>query len=161
MNTACFKAHRVFIIPLLIAAAHFILTSVVGHYIAVQVGTQVGQVVAGGLIETYEKKLQPASKSEEGKRIYQDMKNKSEDIVENSKIPVLLISLPVKPLMNPSLENIREAQIKMVLSKKISKEQFYIRGIMIDYAANLVNSFSVGLLVYVILRVSKRCKMKT
>jgi hypothetical protein len=118
--------------------------------------------MAGGLMESYEKSPQTPPKSEEeARRIYQDMKNKSEDVIENWKLPLLLISLPLKPLMNPFLKNIMYAQIKMVISKEISKEQFYTRGIMIDYAANFVNSFFVGFLVYVILRILKHYKIKT
>gem|GEM_PF-3510496 len=162
MNTTWFKAHRLFVITLLIALAHFILTSVVGHYIAVQLGTQVGHVVGEGFIEAYEKSPQNLQKSEkEANRISQDMKNKSEGIIENCKLPLFLISLPIKPLMNPFLKNIRETRVKMALSKEISKDQFYKWGIVIDYAANFINSFCVGFLVYVILRISRYHRMKT
>jgi len=162
MNTTWFKAHRLFAIALLVALGHFILTSVVGRYLDVKIGTQVGQIVAGGFIETYEKSPQTPPQSDEvTKRIYQDMKNKSEDAIQNWKLPVLLISLPLKSLMNPFLKNIMDARTKMVVSKEISKEQFYTQGIVIDYAATFVNSFCVGFLVYVILRISRHYKMKT
>ena len=101
------------------------------------------------------------NQKEEAKRISQDMKNKRDHIVENWEIPLVLISIPVKQLMNPFLRNIVHARIKMVLSKEISKEQFYTRGFMIEYAANFVNSFAVGFLVYIILRILKHYKMKT
>jgi hypothetical protein len=162
MNTTWFKAHRFFVIALLVALAHFILTSVLGHYIAVKIGTQVGQIAAGGFIETYEKSPQTPPQSDEvAKRIYRDMKNKSGDVIENWKLPLFLISLPIKPLMNPFLKNLRDTRIKMVLSKEISKDQFYKWGIVIDYSANFINSLCVGFLVYVILRISRRYKMET
>ncbi len=54
MNTTWFKHNRLFVIALLISLAHFILTSVLGHYIVANIGTQVGQIVAGGFIESYD-----------------------------------------------------------------------------------------------------------
>ena len=162
MRTTFLKGHRIFVAALLIAIVHFILTSVISHYISIQIGTQVGHVVSEGLIEAYEKSPQNLQKSEEeAKNISQDMKNKSEGIIENWKLQLFLISLPIKPFMNPFLKNIRDTRIKMVLSKEISKDQFYKWGIIIDYTANFINSFFVGLLVYVILRISRHYKMKT
>jgi len=109
-----------------------------------------GRVVAGGLIEAYEKGPQNPQKSEEeAKRIHQDMKNESEDIIEKWKIPLILISLPIKPLMGPFPKKIRGTRMHMVLAKEISKEQFYTCGIMIDYTANFVNSVALGLIIYV------------
>jgi len=55
---------KLFTIALSVTIIHFVLTSVVGHYIAVQVGTQVGHLVAEGLIEGYEKSPQNHQKSE-------------------------------------------------------------------------------------------------
>ena len=72
MNTVWFKTDRIFIIALLIALTHFILTSLAAHYIAIQVGTQTGLVVAEGIIKASEKGAQNSQKSEEkAKRIYQ------------------------------------------------------------------------------------------
>ena len=63
--------------------------------------------------------------------------------------------------MNPFLKHLRDARIKMVLSREISRDQFYKWGIVIDYTANFINSFCVGFLVYVILRISRHHRMKT
>ena len=58
-------AHKKFItIALSIAIVHFILTSAVSHYIAVQVGSQIGHIVAAGLIEAGEKKTGNAEEAE-------------------------------------------------------------------------------------------------
>jgi len=162
MNTTWFKAHWLFVITLSIALAHFVVTSVVGHYIAVHVGTQVGHVVAEGFIQAYEKSPQNLQKSEEeAKRIHQEMKNKSESIIENWKLPLFVISLPVKPLMNPFLKSIRDARIRKFLYKEMSKEQFYKWGIITDYTATFINSFFVGFLVYLILRLLRHYKLRT
>jgi hypothetical protein len=159
MNTTWFKAHRLFTIALLITIVHFVLTSVIGHYIAIQIGTQMGQVVAGGLIDASEKR--PQKSGEEANRIYQNMKNKSNNITERWKIPLILMSLPANPLMAPCLKNIRKAWLfDRFLAKEISKEQFKPRGMLLDYAANFVNSLSFGLLLYIILRIFNYHKFK-
>ncbi len=154
MDVRLIKTHRPFIIALLIALVHFLLTSAIGLYIAVQLGTQVGHVVAEGFIETYEKSPQNLQKSEEEtKRIYQGTKNKNENIIENWRVPLFLISLPTNALMNPVLKNINRTLLRMVVSKGISRKQFLIWGSMIGCIANFINSLSVGFLVYMILRI--------
>lgn len=138
---------------------HFVLTSVIGYYIAVQIGTQMGKIVADGLIEAGDKN--PAKAEEEANRIYQDMKSKSDGIRESWKIPRLLILFPVKPLINPILSELRKNELNRVIAKDITKEQFHTRGIIIDYTANFLNSLFFGLLIFIILRIIKHYGMKT
>ncbi len=121
-----------------------------------------GHVVAGGLVEAYEESPQNLQKSEEeARRISQDMKNRSDDIIQNWKLPLFLISLPIKPLLTPFLKDITYTRMKMVLSGEISKDQFYKWGIIIDRIANIINSLFVGFLTYVVGRVARHYKMKT
>lgn len=136
-----------------VTVIHFILTSIVGYYIAVQIGTPMGQIVAGGLKETRQKS--PQAPDEEATKIYQNMKKKVDAINETWKIPRLLLSLPVKPLMNSFLREIKKNQLNMVISKEITREQFRTRGLIIDYTANFLNSLSLGFMVYIILRILK------
>ena len=150
---------KIFVIALSVTIIHFVLTSVIGHYIAVQIGTQMGQVVASGLTDATEQS--PQNSEKKATELYQGMKNRSEDIIENWRMPLLLLSLPSKPLLNPFLKEIRKNQLNRVISKEISKEQFYTRGRMLDYSTNFVNSLSLGLLVYLILRILKRYQMQT
>lgn len=150
---------KIFAIVLSVTIIHFVLTSVIGHYIAVQIGTQMGQVVASGLTDATEQS--PQSSEEKANELYQGMKNRSEGIIENWRMPLLLLSLPAKPLLKPFLKEIRKNQLNRVISKEISKEQFYTRGRMFDYSANFVNSLSLGLLVYLILRILKHYQMQT
>jgi hypothetical protein len=151
--------HKKFItIALSVAIVHFILTSAVSHYIAVQVGSQIGQIVAAGLIEAGEKKTGNAE--EEAKRIYQNMKAKSDEIKDRWKIPELLISLPAKPLMNPLLKDFRQIQINKLIAKEITRDQFRTQGLTIDYTANFLNSISFGFLVYIMLRIFNRYKSR-
>jgi hypothetical protein len=139
------EVHSLFIVTVIIIILHFAITSMIGHYISVQIGTQMGRVVATGLLENAE-----ADGSEAG--TYEGMKKDTESIFGSWKVPTFLISLPAKPLINPMLKKIRATRIQMLLSKKISKEQFANEGFIIDYTANFVNSLSFGVIVYVILR---------
>lgn len=158
MNTTWSKAHRIFVIALLITILHFILTSVIGHYIANQIGTQMGQIVAGGLIEANES---PQTSEEEAKRIYQNMKNKSNDIIESWKIPLILVSLPTKPIIYTLLKKFRRTWIyDPAISGDILREQFKKRAIIIDNIVNFINSLSLGLVVYLILRLYNHYKLK-
>lgn len=158
MNTTWSKAHRIFVIVLLITILHFILTSVIGHYIANQIGTQMGQIVAGGLIEANES---PQTSEEEVKRIYQNMKNKGNDIIESWKIPLILVSLPTKPIIYTLLKKFRRTWIyDPAISGDISREQFKRRVIIIDNIVNFINSLSLGLVVYLILRLYNHYKLK-
>jgi hypothetical protein len=143
---------KILTIAFSVTVIHFILTSIIGHYIAVQIGVQTGAVVTGGLEE--------ASKShdaadEKSAKIYQNMKQKVDAINERWQIPSLLISLPAKPLMNSFLREIKKNQLKMVISKEITRAQFRTRGLIIDYTVNFLNSLSLGFIVYIGLRVLK------
>jgi len=135
-----------------VTVIHFILTSIVGYYIAVQIGTPMGQIVASGLKEASKSSQAP---DEEASKIYQNMKKKVDAINETWKIPSLLISLPVKPLMNSFLREIKKNQLNMVISKEITREQFRTQCLIIDYTANFLNSLSLGFMVYIILRILK------
>ena len=83
------------------------------------------------------------------------MKSQSEAIRNKWQIPELLISLPSKPLINAFLKDMRQEQMNKVIAKEITKEQFRTRGLITDYTANFVNSLSLGLLVYIMLRILK------
>jgi hypothetical protein len=138
-------------ITLFVFIIHFLLTSLIGHYIAVQIGTQMGQVVAENLADASKKN--PEESEEEASRIYQKMKSKSEDVPDSWKVTELLISLPAKPLMSPLLKEMRQNLINRLIAKAITREQFRIRGLIIDYTANFLNSLSFGLLVFIMLKI--------
>lgn len=149
---------KILIIMLSVTIIHFILVSVIGHYIAVKTGTQIGQIVARGLADTSPKNMK--AQGEEATEIYQNMEKTVDGINEHWKIPNLLISLPVKPLMTTFLGELKKKQFNKVISKELTKEQFYTHGRLIEYIANFVNSLSLGLIVYLILRTVKRRRKK-
>ncbi len=136
-------------IALLVAVGHFILTSVIAHYIAVQIGTQIGQVVIGG----FEAVTDKSKSKEEATNIIENMKGKSEEIKANWKIEELIISLPAGPLMNPLLKDIRRNQINKVITKEINRDQFVTQGLIIDYSSRLLNSFVFGLIAFIALKI--------
>ncbi len=131
-----------------VAIVHFIITSLIGHYIAVHVGTEIGQVAAGGLTTASD-----GNNEEEPTRIYQNVKSQSDEIEARWQIPELIISLPAKYMINPLLQDIRKKQIDKVINKTINRDQFRTRALLIDYTANFLNSVALGLLVYVALRI--------
>ena len=141
-----------------VVIGHFILTSVIGHFIAVQVGSQLGRIVAEGLIEAGEKRTNNAE--EEAKRIDQNMKANSDAVKERWKIPELIISLPVKTFLNPLLKEMRQNQMNKYIAKEITREQFRTRGLITDYTANFLNSLSFGFLVYIMLRILNHYKAR-
>jgi hypothetical protein len=149
---------KIIIIALSLTIIHFVLTSLIGHYINVQVGTQIGKIVTEGLNEVYENKTGIAE--EEAKRINQEMKARSNEIKERCRIPELIISLPAKPLLNSLLKAFRQDRMNKYIAKEISRDQFRTRGLITDYTANFVNSLSLGLLVYIMLRILKYKKEK-
>ncbi len=142
------KNNKIIIFTLSLTIIHFTLTSLISHYISVQIGTQMGQVVAVGLIAA----------DKEQKDTTRIMETKSRDINENWKIPQLLISLPARPLIAPILKDIRMQQMNRVIAKEITREQFRKQGLMLDYSVNFLNSLLLGLLVSVGLRLLYRNK---
>ena len=145
-----FKSHALSIVAVSIAILHLIITSIVGHYIAIQIGSSTGQLVAEGLKEATES---PKSSEKDANKIYQDMKNKSNEIISRWKIPLVLISLPLKPVISPLINKVRKTWVyDPVLYRKISKEQFKMRGIIIENITNGLNSLTFGLLIYLALK---------
>lgn len=106
-----------------------------------------GKIVADSQLEDNS----PGKTEDDAIKIYQNMKNKADDILESWEIPSLLISLPTKPLLTPLLREVLQKQISKVTAQEITKEQFHNRGIIINYISNLLNSFSLGLLVFILL----------
>jgi hypothetical protein len=150
---------KIFVIAFSIAIIHFALTSVIGHYIAIQIGTQLGQVAAGGIIDST--KQSPQNTEIRATEIYQDMKMKSEDIIKGWRVPLLLISLPAGQVIDHFLQDIRKKRDRMVISKEISVDQYKTQGLMIHYAVNFINSLCFGFLVYIMLRIFSQYKRKT
>jgi len=145
---------KIITIALSVAIIHFVITSLVGHYIAVQIGTQIGHVVIGGLSASSDK----TKSEEEATRIFQNMKSQSDEIKAKWQIPELIISMPAKPLINKALKEMRQNRMHKYIAKEITREQFKTRGLITDYTATFVNSLALGLLVYIVLKILNQYK---
>ncbi len=136
--------NKIISISLTLTIIHFILTSVTAHYISVQIGTEMGKIVSDALNRN--------KTNEEPTRIYQDMENESDEISKSWRTPQILISLPALPFITPILKDIRKQEMNKVIVKEKTFEQFRTQGVMLDCAVNLLNSLSLGLVIYVGLR---------
>jgi hypothetical protein len=145
---------KIITISLSIAIIHFMLTSVIGHYISVKIGTEMGNIISASLIESSD--LNRSKTTEDATRISQNIEAKSVEIKKSWKTSQLLISLPVRPIITPLLKDIRERQVNKVIAKEMTLEQFRAQGLIIDYAINLLNSLLLGSLIYVALRLLHR-----
>lgn len=145
---------KIIIMSLSLTIIHFILTSLIGHYISVQIGTEMGNVISNGLMESSE--LNRDKTNEEATRIFNNMEGKSDVINKSWRMPQLIISLPARPLITPILKDIRKRQVNKVLAKEMTFEQFRTEGFAIDYAITLLNSLLLGLLIYAGLKFAYR-----
>ena len=109
---------KIITIAVSVAIVHFILTSVINHYVAVQIGTQIGQIVIGGFTAVGDK-----NNKEDATTIYQDMKRKSDEIKAKWQIPKLIISLPAKPAIDLLLKDMRQRQMKRYIAKEIKRNK--------------------------------------
>lgn len=153
-----FKTHRLLTIVFSIIILHFIITSFIGHYISIQIGTQLGQTVGENIVEAFES---PDLSDEDANRIYQNMKNDSDNIIAKWKVPMVLLSLPSKPLTWPLYKKIIKIWLYDPLrSRTISLDQFKKRGMILGNINNGFNSLSFGLLVYLALIFINKYKSK-
>ena len=158
MNKAWIKTHRVLIVIVFIAVTHFILSSIIGHYVSTQMGSQMGYVVADGLLETFEN---PSNSDEAANIIYQGMLKNTEEIYAEWKPFVFMLSLPSGPLTDSFWKQVYEDWIYApILSKEISRDQFKIRGTIIHYIGIGINSITFGLLVFIIVRLFQYFKLR-
>ena len=142
------KANTIFLIVLSATILHFIITTIAGNYIARQVGSLAGDVISKGLLEASEG---TGSSGKDASEIYSDMVSKNEAELSKWKTRSFLMSLPIKPLLNPLIKKIRIAWIdEQVRSQKISFAQVKTRGRIIDNVANGLNSISFGIIIYLI-----------
>jgi hypothetical protein len=140
------KTNTIFIVILVGTIMHFIITSIVGHYIATQVGALAGNVIAEGLLETTEK---PYLQGDDANKIYQSMKTKINEEYSRWEIPSFLISLPIIPVLKPLKKVVEETWVvEPVRVHQISLDEVKRRGSIIDNVANGLNSISFGILIY-------------
>ena len=151
MISSFHKTHRLLFVTIMLTLMHFIVSSIYGHYIAEKVGAEMGHVVAQGLMKAY---TSSDSSTETAADIYEGMKTQRNALYERWRIQFFILSLPSGPLMNPFWQSLRDKWIySPLLSKEIFEDQSRTRGKIIDNLANMVNSISFGLIIYLLFRV--------
>ena len=135
------------VVALSIATAHFFITSAVGYVVGAYVGSQVGQVIAQGMIDLMERPRQDAE-SVVTETVH-DMASASEAIAAPWKPVFVILSLPVKPLMKPISSHAWSSGLEALRAKDISRTYLRTELILVDLALNLVNSLVLGLLIFV------------
>jgi len=144
------KTHRLLFVTILLTLLHFGASSIYGQYIAEKAGAEMGHVVAQRLTKAY---AGSESSAETSADIYEGMKTQSDEIYERWKTHFFILSLPSGPLLNPFWQSVGNKWIySPLLAKEISKDQFRIRGKVLDTLARAVNSLSFGLVLYLLLR---------
>jgi len=144
------KTRGLLFITLLCTVLHFIASSIYGHYIAKQVGAEMGNVVAQGLSKTY---TSSDSSTETEADIHKEMKREKDQIYKRWKIHFFILSLPSGPVMNSLWQAVRKNWIYAPLhAKEISSDECIFRGKIIDNLAGTVNSLSFGILLYILFR---------
>jgi len=150
------KAKTIGSVVFMCTILHFIITSIVGHYIASHVGSLAGQVVAEGIVEA---SINPHSSIKDVDQTYQIMKVKINEDRSRWEILSLIISLPISPIINSLEKMIIEAWIAApVRAQQISLEQVKFRASIIDHIANGLNSLFVGILIYMTYNIVKMRK---
>jgi hypothetical protein len=83
--------------------------------------------------------------------------HKRDEVSSKYTFPTLLISLPIKPIIQPVIEKTKQVWIyNPVIRRQISKEAAETRVVFVQYLTNSLNSAAFCLLVYLICRSSKQ-----
>ncbi len=141
---------RIVRVLLAVVAVHFVRTSAIGHNIAVRVGSNTGAAVARYLIDAYE--LNAKGSEPTADDAYRDMKNSVEVSNEPFRLVFAILSLPTKSLIEPMFRPMTRRWFEELLSDKLSRAQLRARLFALEIVENLVNSISLGLLLYLGLR---------
>jgi len=133
-----------FIVIALIVVVHFVTTSIIVHYISKDIGTKVGQVVAEGIIESYESQ-EPSNAD----NIYENMKHEADTMVIPWSTALYISTLPTGPFLEPFWKRISKEWIYTpTLANKLTGEQFKIRIYIVHYFSMGINSLAFGILLY-------------
>ena len=144
---------KILFIVFAITIIHFVFSLAIGHYLGSQIASQMGQVVAGGVLDINKQKTEAETND-----AYQKMKSNADELIGDWKITNCFLSLPIRFLLNPFFKKIQNVNLNDAINNKISHEQFYARWQIVHYTAYFINSFSLGLLVYFVLWLSRRIK---
>ena len=141
-------------VVLFIAVVHFVLTSIIGYYAAYRVGGGAGESIGRLLIDGYESRgTMPESTIDQR---YRDILNTTEATAAQWQLAFVLISLPVGFALEPLFKPISRGWFDQALANQLSLSQLRTRIYALGLFENLLNSISLGFLVYLGLRIAKR-----
>jgi len=141
-------------IALLITVAHFALSSLLGHYVAYQVGGSAGENIARFITETYDSKG-AASEAELTER-YRDMKKAIDATADRWQVTFVLLSLPIKFALEPMFRSVTRSWYDQAFADGLSLPRLRFRIRTIIVVEDLLNSIALGLLAYLGLRMAQR-----
>lgn len=145
---------RMILIALLVTAAHFALSSLLGYYVAHEVGGRAGENIARFITETYESK-DATSEAAIAER-ERDLNNTIDTTVVRWQPVFVLLSLPIGFALEPLFEPVTRSWYDQALSHELSLPQWSSRMWGIVAVEYVLNSAFLGLLVYVALRLARR-----
>ena len=142
---------RIFLVVFVIVI-HFTLTYFAGHYVAKEIGTQIGNIVAENSSEYYQ------SFNEKG---FKEMKEDANKAVNNWKTIYSVMNFPTAPLVNPlKAWAFHKFLFVPALAGDISREEFKARGAINDNFWAGINSMAFGLLIYVLIKLCHSYRLK-
>jgi hypothetical protein len=145
---------RIVLIAVLVTAAHFVLSSLLGYYAAYEVGGRAGENIARLITETYESKNAPTEAAIAER--YRDVKKSIDETAARWRPAFVLLSLPIMFALEPMLKPVTRGWSDQALSHELSVPQWRLRMWAIVAIEYVLNSAFLGLLVYLALRVARR-----
>ena len=144
---------RILLVVFVIIFIHFAISYFVGNYVAKEMGTQMGNIVAESLFNYYHS---PDEKA------FKDMKKDANSIVNHWKPIYSVMNFPTAPLINPLKEWVfQKYLIAPFLAGDISREQFKIRGAINDNFSPGINSIAFGLLIFLLIKLFQSCRLRS
>ena len=152
LETTKMKRHlgRLYV-SLLVIAVHFSVSAMIGYHVANQVGSDTENVVVGAFYVNANEQSQRLS-DQDAHMLYNDMNLRIERNISTWKIPLKILSLPIKPLLKPIRNRLLYSDYQEVVAKRMSPERFLTRRNAFAYLSFFINSVVIGLCVYIGIR---------
>lgn len=144
---------RIIRVSLLVAVAHFVLTSLIGYYAAYKVGAAAGGSIARLLIDASESGGAIADQTIE-ERLRAIKGTAARDAALWQPVTVL-VSIPIRFALEPVFKPLTRSWYDRALAHELSLSQWKIRMHALILFKALLNSACLGFLVYLGLRIAR------
>ncbi|MFZ3174224.1 MAG: hypothetical protein WA146_04940 [Thiobacillus sp.] len=139
------KTKNRIVVIALVGLVHFIFTLITTNIIAKQIGNDVGNIVVKELTRNHET-IVPSESTVSG--AYAEI-NRVTTLSKGWEYSLLIVSLPAKSAMRPVADKVRKLwAYEPALSSVITMDQFMSRNNIISITVNALNSFSLGVVLY-------------